>query len=54
MMISVAISKEWFDEIKADVEYSDVFYYVECGKERVEVDVNEEQFNKVSTDKGWM
>ena len=54
MMISVAISKEWFDEIKTEVEYHNAFYYVECGKECVEVDVDKDQFTKVSVEKGWM
>ena len=51
---SVAISREWFEEIKAEVEHSDEYYYTENGREYVEVDVNEEQFNEVSETKGWM
>ena len=53
MMISIAISKEWFDEVKAEVEYRNEFYYVECAREYVEVDVDAEQFYKVSKAKGW-
>lgn len=56
MMIDVCISKAWFDEVKNNVSYENAFIYgdVAMGREMVEVSVNEEEFNKVSAEKGWM
>lgn len=54
-MTSVAINREWFNEIKSMVEYKDEYYYTDASnRAMVEVDVNEEQFNKVSKELGWM
>ena len=56
MTIDVCISKAWFDEVKGGVSYENAFIYgdVMTGKEMVEVSVNEEEFNRVSVEKGWM
>lgn len=54
-MITVAITKKWFDEIKGRVNYADPYFYdAEPYGEMVEVDVEEKTFNKVSTELGWM
>ena len=53
-MISVVISKEWFDEIKANVYNRNALHFMENGRAYVEVDVAEDQFNRVSAEKGWM
>ena len=56
MMISVAISERWFNEIKDEVSHGEPFYYT-CSiynQSAVEVDVDEETFNRVSKEKGWM
>ena len=56
MMISVAISERWFNEIKDRVPHGEPFHYT-CSlynQPAVEVDVDEEAFNRVSKEKGWM
>jgi hypothetical protein len=54
-MQSVAIRKEWFDEIKDKVPYEDPFEYTDAtwGK-MVEVDVDLETFESVSKELGWI
>lgn len=56
MMITVATSEAWFNEIyeSGRVEMRDFFFYEENGRKYVEYDVNEEQFNEVSAELGWM
>ena len=54
MMISVAIRVEWFNEIKASVPHADPYFYTECGINYVEVDVDEQLFEAVSKEMGWM
>jgi hypothetical protein len=53
-MRSVAITKAWFEDIKDRIYYEDPFFYMENGKECLELDVDEEEFNKVSLELGWM
>jgi hypothetical protein len=56
MMINVAISEKWFNEIKNEVPHGEPFRYT-CSiynHPAVEVDVDEEAFEKVSKEKGWM
>lgn len=55
MMISVAINKNWFEEIKASVPHKDPYFYNDLTfGEMVEVDVDEMLFNEVSKIMGWM
>lgn len=53
-MTSITVTKRWYDEIKDRVETVDPYFYVECGTEKVEFDVNEEEFDRVSKELGWM
>lgn len=54
MMISVAISKAWYEDIEGLVSMDDPYFYNENGWDKVEVDVDEEEFNRVSVNNGWM
>lgn len=54
MMISVTIRAEWFNEIKASVPHADPYFYTERGTDYVEVDVDEQLFEAVSKEMGWM
>ena len=54
MMTSVVIRREWFEEIKNLINYNDPYFFEEDNTQKVELDVNEEQFNKVSKELGWM
>jgi hypothetical protein len=54
-MTCVAITKRWYDEIKGLVKMENEYFYVdEMWGEEVEVDVDEEEFNRVSRELGWM
>ena len=56
-MISIAISKEWFEEVILGygLEYENAYEYTdELGRPMVEVDVEEETFDKGSKEEGWM
>lgn len=53
-MTYMIIRKEWFEDIKASVTYNDPYFYFENGAEYVEVDVDENAFNAVSAELGWM
>lgn len=54
-MANVAITKRWYDEIKGRVKMENEYFYTsEVWGEEVEVDVDEEEFNRVSTELGWM
>ena len=54
-MTSVAINKEWYNEIRELVNTADPYFYKGWdGREMVEVDVDEEQFNRVSKELGWI
>lgn len=54
MMISVAISKAWYEDIEGLVPMNDPYFYSENGWDKVEVDVDEEEFNRVSMENSWM
>lgn len=56
MMITVATNEAWFNEIyeSGRVEMRNFFFYEENDRKYVEYDVNEEQFNEVSEELGWM
>lgn len=56
MMTSVAINKVWYNEIKELVKTTDAYFYNRSwdGREMVEVDVDEEEFNRVSKELGWI
>ena len=54
-MTCVAITKRWYDEIKGLVKMKNEYFYVdEMWGEEVEVDVDEEEFNRVSKELGWI
>ena len=54
-MTCVAIKKEWYDEVKGLVATENAYFYEDSVfGEMVEVDVDEEQFNKVSRELCWM
>ena len=54
-MTSVAITKNWYNQIKGLVKMeNEYFYNSEVWGEEVEVDVDEEEFNRVSKELGWM
>lgn len=54
-MKCVAITKRWYDEIKGLVKMENEYFYTsEVWGEEVEVDVDEEEFNRVSEELGWM
>jgi hypothetical protein len=54
-MTNVAIPTEWYNEIKDLVKMENAYFYDDkvWGK-GVEVDVDEEEFNRVSKELGWM
>lgn len=55
MMINVSISNEWFEEIKELVHYKNPEYITTgCYAGQVEVDIEEEEFERVSKKLGWM
>ena len=59
MMKNVAINRNWYNEIKDRVTTANPYFYTEeygsyTNREMVEVDVNEEEFEKVSAELGWM
>ena len=53
-MINVTISKSWYNELLGLVPMENPYFYIENGTSKVEVDVCEETFNKVSKELGWM
>ena len=53
-MKSVAITKAWFEDIEDKVYFEDPFFYMADGRECVELDVDEDEFNRVSLELGWM
>lgn len=55
MMINVCISNEWFEEIKNLVKHENVEYITTgyCSG-HVEVDVEEEPFERISRELDWM
>ena len=55
MMVNFCISNEWFEEIKELIHYENPEYITTgyCSG-HVEVDVEEEEFRRVSRALGWM
>lgn len=54
-MKSVAITKTWYNAIKGLVKMENEYFYTSpVWGEEVEVDVDEEEFDKVSRELGWM
>lgn len=55
MMINVCVGNEWFEEIKELIHYENPEYITTgyCSG-HVEVDVEEEEFRRVSKELGWM
>ena len=58
MMKSYAMNKKWYEEIKDRVTTENPYFYTETWgsdtREMVEVDVNEEEFEAVSKELGWI
>lgn len=54
MMITVAISKAWYEDIMDYVTMKDPYFYDEAGWAKVEVDVDETEFNRISEERGWV
>lgn len=50
---NVTISKEWYEDVKAEVVMIDPFFFKECGRDCVEVEVGA-NFEEVSKEKGWI
>lgn len=53
-MVSVAISREWYNEIKDCVKIESPYFYIKNNRNYVEVDVELESFNKISLELGWI
>ena len=53
-MTNITVNKAWYEEIKERIETVNPYYYTENNREYVEFDTNEEEFNKVSEELGWM
>lgn len=53
-MVSVAISREWYNEIKDCVKTENPYFYTENNRNYVEVDVELKPFNKISLELGWI
>jgi hypothetical protein len=54
MMMSIIISKAWYEDIEGQVTMHDPYFFDEHGWTKVEVDVDEEEFNRVSMENGWL
>lgn len=55
-LTSHSLSAKWYNEIKDRVPHGIPFYYIDTVYNRlaVEVDMNEQLFNAVSAELGWM
>jgi hypothetical protein len=55
-MVRIATSEAWFNEVyeSGRVEMCDFCFYEEDDRKYVEYTVNEEQFDEVSKELGWM
>lgn len=53
-MTTIIISKSWYEEIKTLIVTENAYFFTECGSDKVEVDVEEEEFNRVSKELGWI
>ena len=53
-MMSIIISQAWYKDIMDRVQMENPYFFNEHGWDKVEVDVNEEEFNRVSMELGWI
>ena len=53
-MVTYTFRKEWYNEIKNRVTITNPYFYTENGREYVEADVDEAEFEAVSRELGWM
>lgn len=53
-MKATTITKAWFEDVQDCVEFANPYFYVENSREYVEADVDEETFERVSKERGWM
>lgn len=53
-MTTICINTEWYNDIKNYIKTEDPYFFNENGWDKVEVDVNEEEFNRVSIARGWI
>jgi hypothetical protein len=53
-MTNITISISWYQELVGLVPMMNPYFYTEDGTSKVEVDVHEPTFNKVSKELGWM
>lgn len=54
-MTNITTNANWYEEIKEKVATYNAYYYEENNRMYVEFDVaDEEEFNKVSEELGWM
>ena len=56
MVRGLACDREWYEEIKDRVECTEVYFYIDKkdGGEMAEFRADEEEFDKVSRELGWM
>ena len=54
MNYCVTINEAWYNDIKDSVKCANEYHYANEFGNYVELDTNEEEFNRVSTEKGWM
>lgn len=56
MIRGLACDREWYEEIKDRVECTEVYFYIDKkdGGEMAEFRADEEEFDKVSRELGWM
>lgn len=53
-MMSIIISQAWYEDILGKVQMVDPYFFDEHGWGKVEVDVDEKEFNRVSMELGWI
>ena len=53
-MKCMGITKKWYDEIKGLVKMENEYFYMGAFGIEVEVDVDEEEFERVSEELGWL
>ena len=53
-MTTITISKAWYEDVCEAIAMVDPYFYTEDGVEKVEVDVDESEFNRISEDLGWI
>lgn len=53
-MTSIIISQAWYEDILNKVQMQDPYFFDEHGWSKVEVDVDEAEFHRVSEELGWI